>query len=196
MADLPTPAGTQIAPGCTVPRLSLHLTQLFCEFIGTFLFVLTIPLAGIGVGMLSPIPIGFMLSAMTFTFGYISGGHFNPAVSFSVLMIGKMKLVNVAKYTAIQCFAALMASFYAAIIVGVDMPTPTAVSLTAVWKTVMTESVYAFAVTSVVLHCMYSRQRGNNFYGFAIGMTVLSAAFAVGGFDLRQQHLVLHLADH
>jgi glycerol uptake facilitator-like aquaporin len=32
------------------------------------------------------------------------------------------------------------------------------------------------------LHVAYSRQRTNSFYGFAIGMTVMAAAFSVGGF--------------
>jgi len=164
-------------------KLNLAWTRLLAEFTGTFLFVLTIPLASLGVGKLSPIPIGFMLSAMTFTFGYISGGHFNPAITFAVVLIRKFKLSELWKYVLVQVFAYIMAGFYAAIIVGVNMPAPQALSLISVWKTVLTETVYSFAVTNVVLHCRYSRQRKNNFYGFAIGMTVLSAALAVGGFD-------------
>jgi glycerol uptake facilitator-like aquaporin len=166
-----------------MPKLDLTGTRLLAEGLGTFLFVLTIPLASLGVGALAPIPIGFMLSAMTFCFGYISGAHFNPAITVATFLIGKMHIKRVAMYIAAQCGAAWLASLYAAIIVGVDMPTPQALDLVAVWRTVLTEVVYSFAVCSVLLHCMYSRQRKNNFYGFAIGMTVLSGSFAVGGFD-------------
>lgn len=164
-------------------RLGGKGTRLLAELLGTFLFVLTIPLASLGVGSLSAIPIGFMLSAMTFSFAYISGAHFNPAITISAFFIGKIHVTRVVTYIIVQCIAALLATLYAAIIVGVDMPAPQARSLKAVWRAVLTESVFSFAVTSVVLHCMYSRQRKNNFYGFAIGMTVLSAALAVGGFD-------------
>ena len=164
-------------------RLGAKGSRLFAELLGTFLFTLTIPLASIGVGSLAPIPIGFMLSAMTFCFAYVSGAHFNPAVTIGTFFIGRMHIVRVVQYIGVQCAAAWLATLYAAIIVGVDMPAPEARSLKAVWRALLTESVYSFAVASVVLHCMYSRQRNNNFYGFAIGTTVLSCAFAVGGFS-------------
>uniref|UniRef100_A0A7S1Q4H5 Aquaporin n=1 Tax=Neobodo designis TaxID=312471 RepID=A0A7S1Q4H5_NEODS len=164
-------------------RLGAQGSRILGEVIGTFLFVLTIPLASIGVGSLSAIPIGFMLSAMTFCFAYVSGAHFNPAITIAVFFIGRMHIVRVGMYIAAQCGAALLATLYAAIIVGVDMPAPQARSLKAVWRALMTESVFSFAVASVVLHCMYSRQRKNNFFGFAIGMTVLAGALSVGGFN-------------
>src|SRR5688572_23879193 len=47
------------------------------EAIGTFFFVLTAALVG-------PFAAGFMLVAMIFAGGHISGGHFNPAVSIAV----------------------------------------------------------------------------------------------------------------
>jgi glycerol uptake facilitator-like aquaporin len=166
-----------------LPKLNIAATRLVAEGLGTFLFVLTIPLATLGVGSLSAVPIGFMLSAMTFCFGYISGAHFNPAITVSVFFIGKIHIVRVGTYVAVQCLAALLATLYAAIIVGVDMPAPTAENLLEVWRAVLTEAVYSFALTSVVMHCTYSRQRRNNFYGFAIGMTALSGALSVGGFD-------------
>ena len=127
-------------------KLTVLHSRLFAELIGTFLFVLTIPLASIGVGAMSAIPIGFMLSAMTFCFGYDSGAHFNPAITLAVFFIGKMTPIRVAMYMGIQTLASVLASLYAAIIVGVDMPAPTALSLAAVWRTVLTESVFSFAV--------------------------------------------------
>ena len=130
-------------------KLSLMATRLLAEAIGTFLFVLTIPLASLGVGSLAPIPIGFMLSAMTFCFAYISGAHFNPAITVSTFCIGKMHIKKVGLYIAAQCGASWLASLYAAIIVGVDMPAPQALDLVAVWRTVLTETVYSFAVSSV-----------------------------------------------
>lgn len=163
--------------------LSEFLSQLLAEFIGTFLFVLTIPLASLGVGSLSPLPIGFMLAAMCFTFGYISGAHFNPAISFAVLINQKMSLRRALCYMASQLLASFCASLYGSAIVGLDIPVPeTNAELINVWQGLLCEMVYTFALTSVVLHVCYSRQRSNDFYGFAIGMTLMAAAFSVGGF--------------
>jgi glycerol uptake facilitator-like aquaporin len=164
-------------------KLSQNATCLVAEFVGTFLFVLTIPLASIGVGSLAPIPIGFMLMAMVFSFGYISGGHFNPAVSFAVMVVGQMPIKKFVAYTIVQVLAAVFATLYGVIIVGLDVPAPTTNNdLVKVWQAFLAELVYTFALANVVLHVACSRQKGNDFYGFAIGMTVLSAAFSVGGF--------------
>ncbi|KEG14255.1 Aquaporin 2 [Trypanosoma grayi] len=158
-------------------------SQCIAEFIGTFLFVLTIPLASLGVGSLAPLPIGFMLAAMSFSFGYISGAHFNPAISFATFINGKIPFKQLVFYMGTQIVAAFTASLYGSAIVGLDIPVPsTDVELVSVWQAILCEMVYTFALTSVVLHVNYSRQRSNEFYGFAIGMTVLSASFAVGGF--------------
>ncbi|RNF27235.1 aquaporin 9 [Trypanosoma conorhini] len=163
--------------------LSPFVSEVVAEFVGTFLFVLTIPLASLGVGSLAPLPIGFMLAAMTFSFGYISGAHFNPAVTFATLINGKISLKKALFYMLAQIVAAFLAALYGSAIVGLDIPVPsTDVSLVSVWQALLCEMVYTFALASVVLHVNYSRQRGNEFYGFAIGMTVLSASFAVGGF--------------
>lgn len=164
-------------------KLSPHATTLVAEFVGTFLFVLTIPLASIGVGSLAPIPIGFMLMAMVFSFGYISGGHFNPAVTFATFVVGQTPFRKLLEYTIVQVLAAVCATLYGVIIVGLDVPAPTTNNnLIKIWQAFCAELVYTFALANVVLHVACSRQKGNDFYGFAIGMTVLSAAFSVGGF--------------
>jgi glycerol uptake facilitator-like aquaporin len=157
--------------------------ELAAEFVGTFLFVLTIPLATSGIGKLAPLAIGFMLMAMVFTFGYISGGHFNPAVSFATLITNNISVPKFVRYTVVQVAAAICASAYGGMISGFNMPVPTTnFNLVSIWQGFLSEGVYTFALACVVLHVAYSRQKSNDFYGFAIGMVVLSAAFSVGGF--------------
>ncbi|CAD2214814.1 aquaporin 9 [Angomonas deanei] len=161
--------------------LSEFFSQLLAEFIGTFLFVLTIPLAPIGVGKLAPLPIGFMLCSMCFTFGYISGAHFNPAITFAALINGKFTFQRAFWYIIVQIFGAFCASLYSMTIVGVEIGVPsTDMTLGAIWQSVISELVYTFALASVVLHVCFSRQRSNDFYGFTIGLTVTCGAFAVG----------------
>jgi aquaporin Z len=52
------------------------------EFIGTFIFLSVILTQG------QAIPIGIALAAVIFFGGAVSGGHFNPAVSFMKLIGG------------------------------------------------------------------------------------------------------------
>lgn len=164
-------------------KLSKETSQLVAEFVGTFLFVLTIPLSTEGIGSLAPLPIGFMLMAMVFTFGYISGGHFNPAITFATVITRHTTLPKFAKYTVTQVMGAIFASLYGTSIVGLDFPAPdTNNDIVKIWQALCAELIYSFALATIVLHVAYSRQRHNNFYGFAIGMCVLAAAFAVGGF--------------
>lgn len=162
---------------------SKQTSELVSEFVGTFLFVLTITLATIGIGSLAPLAIGFMLMAMVFTFGYISGGHFNPAVTFATFVTRHTPLAKLIRYIIVQVLAGIMATLYSSAIVGLDIPVPTTdTDIVAVWQSLLSELVYTFALACVVLHVAYSRQRTNSFYGFAIGMTLMAAAFSVGGF--------------
>ncbi len=57
---------------------------------GTFLFVCIISCSIVTNPEQAPFAIGFALMAIVFAFGYFSGGHFNPAVTLGVLLIGGM----------------------------------------------------------------------------------------------------------
>src|SRR4051812_47117783 len=90
----------------TVPDwISLHplLANYFAESVGTFIFALTVALVTNNNPDVEPdanvtaLPVGFMLMSMVFAFGYISGGHFNPAVTFAVLFThkeGRVKMLG------------------------------------------------------------------------------------------------------
>lgn len=163
--------------------LTSSSAAVLAEFVGTFLFVLTVPLATVGVGALAPLPIGLMLMSMVFTFGGFSGGHFNPSVSFAALMINELKLKPFLMYVAAQFAAAICAALYATTIIGLDLPTPTTSGLLDVWQTLLAEAAFTFALSSVMLHAQYSRQRSHDFAGLAAGMIVVAGGFSVfGGF--------------
>ena len=57
------------------------MRRLIIEFLGTFFLILTIALTG------NAIAIAAMLMAWIYIGGYISGGHYNPAVSLGVYLI-------------------------------------------------------------------------------------------------------------
>ncbi|CCW66425.1 unnamed protein product [Phytomonas sp. Hart1] len=158
--------------------LSKVLTQLLAEFLGTFFFILTIPLTYHGVGLLSPLPIGMMLSALCFALRYISGAHFNPAITFAVFIIREISSVRFIAYILVQILAGLMAAIYLSLIREpaiylMEMNS----DILIIWRLAFWEFVYVFSLTCTVLHASHSEQKVNDFYGISIGMSFISAAF-------------------
>src|SRR5881227_3168394 len=88
------------------------MTKYVAELIGTFFLVLTIgcSVIGQGAGPLAPLAIGSALMVMIFAGGYISGGHFNPAVTLGVWLRGKCDTKDVAPYMMFQIIGAVLAA--------------------------------------------------------------------------------------
>lgn len=76
------------------------MLEYLIEFIGTFFLLFVILLTG------SPIAIGLTLAAMIAIGGKISGGHFNPAVSFMMFCNNKIDLTKLILYITAQLIAA------------------------------------------------------------------------------------------
>lgn len=53
---------------------------------------------------------GLIVMAMIYTFGDISGAHFNPAVSLAFAVAGKLPWARVPAFVAVQCLGAVLAS--------------------------------------------------------------------------------------
>jgi len=142
------------------------MNKYIAEFIGTFFLVLTIgcTVIGAGTGVIAPLAIGAALMIMVYAGGHISGGHYNPAVTLGVLIRGKVNGADVLPYWIAQLLGA-------------------AVALIAphVGPALVAEFLFTFALVYVVLNAATAEgTSGNSFYGLAIGMTVMTGAFAVG----------------
>ena len=81
------------------------------EFIGTFFLVFTIGMVVLepGAGNLAPVAIGSVLAVMVYAGGHISGAHYNPAVTLSMLVRTKIGLTDAIAYWVVQIVAALVA---------------------------------------------------------------------------------------
>src|ERR1700682_350518 len=88
------------------------MQKYLAEFIGAFFLVLTIgcTVIGHGAGPLAPLAIGSALMVMVFAGGHISGGHFNPAVTFGVWLRGKCEAKDVLPYMSFQIVGAVLAA--------------------------------------------------------------------------------------
>ncbi|MEI9900269.1 MAG: aquaporin [Hyphomicrobium sp.] len=93
----------------------MRTKALAAEFIGTFMLVASVlgaalfsfPVAGIlGVA----ISIGFSVMAMIFAVGYISGGHFNPAVTLGLVAGRRFSASEAPAYIAAQCLGGIAAA--------------------------------------------------------------------------------------
>ena len=157
------------------------MNKYIAEFIGTFFLVLTIgcTVVGAGTGVIAPLAIGAALMVMVFAGGHISGGHYNPAVTLGILIRGKVQPADVMPYMLAQFFGAAVAALM------VSKCLRTGVTVTPITPHVgpalVAEFLFTFALVYVVLNTATAEgTSGNSFYGLAIGMTVMTGAFAVG----------------
>jgi glycerol uptake facilitator-like aquaporin len=77
------------------------------EFIGTFLFLSVILSNG-----KNPIAIAVALLAAIYFGGAISGGHFNPAVSFMMYLSKSINFNKLMGYAAVQLLGATAALYF------------------------------------------------------------------------------------
>ena len=93
----------------------MRYRALAAEFIGTFMLVASVlgaalfsfPIAGI-VGV--ALSIGFSVMAMIFAVGYISGGHFNPAVTLGLVAGRRFAASEAPAYILAQCLGGIAAA--------------------------------------------------------------------------------------
>ena len=95
------------------------MKKLFAEFFGTYwlvfggcgsaLFAAGIPNLGIGFAGVS-LAFGLTVLTMAYAVGHISGGHFNPAVSFGLWAGGRFSAKELLPYIVSQCAGAIAAA--------------------------------------------------------------------------------------
>jgi len=153
--------------------------KLLTELVGTFLFLSVIALSG-PIGPLAPLAIGGALMAMVYMGGHISGAHYNPAVSLAVFLRGKIGVTELVSYWVVQLLGAALAFSFGYLVsghAGGIHPGPKVLAVSAL----AVEAVFTIALVTVVLNSAATRAtQGNSFYGLAIGITIVAAAFAGG----------------
>lgn len=150
------------------------------EGIGTFFLMLTIGCTVIspGAGSLAPLAIGAALMVMIFAGGHISGGHYNPAVTLAVFLRGRCQTSDVAPYMTAQLIGAVLAAGVVKFLKAGALVMPNAPQAL---PALVAEFLFTFALCYVVLNVATAKgTSGNSFYGLAIGLTVMTGAFAVG----------------
>lgn len=162
-----------------------NFKKYLVEFIGTFFLVFTIGATAAfgGEGVIAPLAIGFALMVMVYAGGYISGGHYNPAVSLAAAVRGALSWTQWIPYAFFQILGGVVAALVINMISGGLDPIPMGTFKIA--TVILAEFLFTFALCYVVLLTATStKTEGNSYYGLAIGSTVMVGAFAVGSICL------------
>ena len=167
--------------------------KLVSEFIGTFILVfagcgaivvetLTGSLGHLGIAL----TFGFVVSALIYTFGHISGAHFNPAVTISFAFMKEFDKKDVISYILAQILGAILACLLLMILFleeaksakelayyGATIPSGT-------WyQSFGFEFILTFILMLVIYGSAVHGKAIKSFAGLAIGLTVgLEAMFA------------------
>ena len=163
--------------------------KLGAEFFGTFWLVLggtgTAVLAGSGVGTLGiALAFGLTVLTMVYAVGSISGGHFNPAVSFGLWAGGRFPGKDLLPYIVVQVVGAIAASavlyFIASGVAGYELETGSLASNGYGEHSPGGYSYMAGLITEVVMTFMFlfiilgatSKNAPKGFAGIAIGLAL------------------------
>jgi aquaporin Z len=167
--------------------------KLFVEFLGTCIFIfigagaiITNQFSNGAVGLVGiAIAHGVMLSVVISAFGGISGGHFNPAVTFGVMVSRRISVVLGLQYMAAQLIGGVLAGlllhvvFPSELCATVHLGTPAVASGVSLGTAMLIEAILTFALVTSVFGTAID-PRAPKIGGFGIGLTVL-VDILVGG---------------
>lgn len=159
------------------------------ELVGTFTF-LFIGAGAIsvdaytrgGVGLVGiALAHGLVLAVMISSFGAISGGHFNPAVTIAFALVGRVGLLEAATYVAAQLLGAvgsglllraIFAGVYPEAVVGAaHLGTPGLARDVSFGTGVLIEAVLTFFLLTAIYGTAVDSRAPRTIAGFGIGLT-------------------------
>jgi MIP family channel proteins len=157
------------------------------EFVGAF----TLVFAGMGAIMfgssagLTGIALahGLAIAVMVSAVGHISGGHFNPAITFAFLLAGRMNAALAAIYAVSQLVAGAVAALLLNVIfpVNLDPGVPVVARTVGGGSAVLAEAILTFFLVWVVFATAAdARGTFKSIAGLAIGLTITLDILAAG----------------
>lgn len=160
--------------------------KLIAEFIGTYFLVfagtgaivineITKSLTHIGIAL----TFGLVVMALIYTFGHISGAHFNPAFSIGFVVNGDISVLECLFYIISQLLGALSASATLYALFGNIAKLGSTLPKFSWQQSFVLELILTFALMMVIFGSAVHGKAVKSFAGIAIGATVgLEAMFA------------------
>lgn len=150
------------------------------EGIGTFFLVLigtgAVMLDARTEGALGPVGValatGFVVTAMIYAVGHISGAHINPAVTLAFCSIGRFPARSVPGYLAGQCAGAAAAAAVWRLILGDLADLGVTVPAIPIGSALIVEGLLSFALMFVIVAVATDPRVAGGVAGLAVGLTV------------------------
>lgn len=171
--------------------MSQEAKKFLVEMIGTFALVFfgagailqhqvtqAVGITGIAVAH------GMAILVCIYAFGHISGGHFNPAVTFGMLVTRRISFVGASSYWIAQLAGACIGAWV--LVVCYFSPTELVPSVPALaagispMKGMWLEAIMAFMLVIVIFGTAVDPRAPKGFAGLAIGLTLVGNILAGG----------------
>ena len=168
--------------------MRLDCRRLTAEAIGTFFLVLVGPgavmvnawshgaVGHVGVSL----AFAFVVIAMVFALGHLSGAHINPAVTVAFWSVGRFPSRDVLPYVIAQCIGAIAASVVLRAVMGPVGQMGATLPSVAVARAFGIEWLLSFVLMFVVMAVATDDRVADGFAPLAVGLTVGFCAL-VGG---------------
>lgn len=175
----------RVRPPPMVQKKFLHSTycKVLAEFVGTYYLVFVVGCNVLTNSIGAALSIGAMLMVMIYALGSVSGAHFNPAVTLAIWgsQRGLLSLSDACLYIVGQVSGGFCAAMSYWFLFGHTF-TIAPVGQYSLMSAMIVEVLYTMALCYVVLNVTTTRkQDGSNYFGLAIGFTIVSAALTIGG---------------
>lgn len=149
------------------------MKQYIMECIGTFLLTLAVAFIP------DPAAAGFMLMALIYLGGHISGAYYNPAVVLAAHVGGYLKVREAVLYTLCQCVGAIVAlcmQWYAIGAIWSPQLHPFSLGVALSMEALLT-MVFCWVVFAL---CLSKRYSIHGVHGIVVGLTLVTLA-GLGG---------------
>jgi aquaporin NIP len=159
---------------------ALRFRRAAAESVGTFFLVLIGPgsvmvnaYTGGSVGHIGvSLSFGFVVIAMVYALGHLSGAHINPAVTIAFWSVHRFPLAEVIPYLVAQCTGALAASLVLRALLGPVGNLGATLPTTSVASAFGVEWLLSFVLMFVIMAVATDERVADGFAAIAVGLTV------------------------
>ena len=164
------------------------MRKYFAELVGTFALVV----CGTGAIVINQqangavghvgiaVTFGASVLAMIYTFGEVSGTHFNPAVTIGFLTAGRFNKREVLPYIIGQIAGAFIASGVLKFLFPADTNLGTTIPAGSNWQSFVLEFILTYLLMLVIINVSQGSKETGVLAGIAIGSTILLEAMFAG----------------
>jgi len=166
------------------------LNKSIAELLGTFALVFfgcgSMVLFEINPSAISidsiPIIFGLVVAVMIYTFGHLSGAHFNPAVSIAFYQNKNINLKELCCYIPSQIIGAVLASFSHSFFFGKNHSFGMTINKLTASQGVSLEILISMFLMLTIISVATNEKISKSIAGFSIGSIIAVCSFVAGPF--------------